>query len=100
VEHRVFPTLEHYEAYTTALAHACALDDVLQAPRPAAADLEAALAPAWAALGAGAHKRLGTLPPGSPLLRFSAGWVYSLMATTGVAHLEKQRRYKEAVERL
>ena len=32
--------------------------------------------------------------------RLPAGWVYCMMATAGVSLLERQRRYKEAIERL
>lgn len=66
---------------------------------------EAALLPAWQALDASKHKRLkmgDDRHRGAPLflLRYNAAWVYCLMATAGVSLLERQKRFKEAVERL
>lgn len=44
-------------------------------------------------------KRQGTIKP-LFLARFCSAWVYVQMATVGVALLEKQKKYGEAVERL
>lgn len=58
IQHRVFATLEQYDAYEAALAHACALDDVLQDEGCDSAAIQQALHPAWAALDAALHKEV------------------------------------------
>ena len=78
--------------------------------------VQAAVEPALAAITAGAHKLSQRRnDSGSPelnawvagvrreapfLLRYTASWIYTAMATTAVALLEKQRRYQEATELL
>jgi hypothetical protein len=75
--------------------------------------IEAALAPGIEAIREGRHKEkalapqygechmngtaAGSLPFG---LRFTAAWVLTAMVTLGVSWLEKQRRYKDAVDLL
>ena len=64
---------------------------------------EAALAPALAAISAGLHKAPSDNPAHEalPYLRcYTAGWVYTMMATLCVSLLEKQRKYDEAIELL
>ncbi|KAK9865184.1 hypothetical protein WJX84_006907 [Apatococcus fuscideae] len=97
------------DAYELALRHAARLDHALEAGDLAAA--ENALEPARAALAAGMHKA----PAGSAsepteaaergssmpfLMRYTAGWIYTAMATAGVSLLEKQRRYDDAAAEL
>ena len=60
---------------------------------------EAALEPALAAIDAGHHKAAGSIEHDF-LQRFSAAWIYTSMATTGISLLEKQRRYDDACELL
>ena len=67
------------------------------------AGCEAALRPAWDAIASGAHKAPSPNPAHGRLayLRsFTAGWVYTVMATTGVSLLERQRKYAEATDML
>lgn len=74
---------------------------------------EAALALAFEAIRAGRHKEKALAPKYGKccksstsrgtllfMLRFTAAWVYTAMTTLGVSWLEKQRRYKEAVNLL
>jgi Fanconi-associated nuclease 1 len=108
-----FLTREDFLSYELALKQADVLTTALEEGDLEAA--EAAVAPAWAAIDAGQHKeqpklqQLHPQPPSgsgsselSPLLlrRFSAPWVYCMMATAGVSILEKQKRYRDAAERL
>lgn len=60
---------------------------------------EAALRPALGAIDASMHK-LTVDPKYNFLLKFSAAWVYTSMATIGVSILEKQKRYSDACELL
>ncbi len=102
-------------AYEAALAQAAVLSAALEAEDWDAA--EAAAAPAFAALDAGAHKEAGasggaggststsTAPSAAApapmfLRRYCAAWVHVAMATAGVSVLERRRRYREAADRL
>lgn len=66
------------------------------------------MGPAWAALDANAHKATiqasldETAAGASPrfLRRYCSAWVYCMMATAGVSILERQKRYRDAVDRL
>ena len=60
-------------------------------------EAHALLAPALAAIDAGAHK-LGADPATDFLMRFSAAWVYTSMATLAVSMLEKEKRYTDACD--
>ncbi|KAI3439047.1 hypothetical protein D9Q98_001457 [Chlorella vulgaris] len=83
--------------YEAALDHAAQLAEAHESGDWAS--FEDVLQHAWRALDAGLHKqrREGVH---SFLQRFCSGWVYCTMATMGVDFLEKQKRYKEAVQRL
>jgi Fanconi-associated nuclease 1 len=104
-------------AYEAALAQAAVLSAALEAEDWDAA--EAAVAPAFAALDAGAHKEAAagvsggaggststsTAPSTAALApmflrRYCAAWVHVAMATAGVSVLERRRRYREAADRL
>lgn len=63
------------------------------------AEAEAALKPALEAIDAGRHKLEKDLQDDF-LLRFSAAWVHTSMATLGVSILEKQKRHCDACELL
>ena len=63
------------------------------------AGVEAALEPALKAIDSGHHK-LKVDPKYNFLLKFSAAWVYTSMATIGVSILEKQKRHSDACELL
>lgn len=82
--------------------------------------LQVSLTCAWRHVLAGEHKKIDwEIPPGSKCLgppnqppqnrgttkplflaRFCSAWVYVQMATVGVALLEKQKKYREANEKL
>lgn len=96
----VFPTAQQFEDYERAWEQAEQLTIALENDDRSGA--EAAVQPAWQALDANKHKELENSKHGAPLflLRYNAAWVYCLMATAGVSLLERQKRFKEAVERL
>eukprot|EP00884_Botryococcus_braunii_P020868 jgi/Botrbrau1/7465/Bobra.0095s0003.2 len=107
----VFPDREALLEYEAALQHAAQLDAALEAGDNEAT--EAALAPALEAIREGRHKEkalalqygqccLDSSSSGSVpfVLRYSAAWVFTAMATLAVSWLEKQRRYKDAVDLL
>jgi hypothetical protein len=62
-------------------------------------EIEAALQPALDAIDAGQHK-LGGDPETDFLMRYSAAWVYTTMATVAVSILEREKRFGEACELL
>ena len=110
-----FPTRDHFLRYEIALQQAEILTTALEEGDLVAA--EAAVAPAWAALDAGQHKEqqhqhsannsastsnISNQQHSNPffLRRYDAAWVYCMMATAGVSILERQKRYRDAADRL
>ncbi|KAH7623249.1 hypothetical protein Ndes2526B_g01671 [Nannochloris sp. 'desiccata'] len=110
-----FPTRDHFLRYEIALQQAETLTTALEEGDLEAA--EAAVAPAWAALDAGQHKEHSPssnnqnqqkndifIKPhlNNPffLRRYDSAWVYCMMATAGVSILEKQKRFRDAADRL
>jgi len=109
-----FPTRDHFLRYETALQQAETLTLALEEGDLEAA--EAAVAPAWAALDAGHHKELSMSRSNQKdqnevlmkshfhnpffLRRYDSAWVYCMMATAGVSILEKQKRFRDAADRL
>lgn len=113
--HRVFPDRSAFDAYSNALQLEVSLEKAIENKNSDA--IEDCLGEVWSALDDGKHKDVswtsnGSLEalPNKPvvvanavplfLARFTAPWVITKIATTGIGHLEKQKRFNDAVERL
>lgn len=94
-----FQTRQAFEDYEHALRLASTMTQAIEEEDWDSA--EGLMETVWAALDSGLHKTIH-LHSDTPLFlrRYSAAWVYCLMATAAISILERQKRFREAIDRL